>query len=234
MTINKNVQKFIRKDSKVKIASDGLMGSKIVEIQSGNFGGSIKNDDVLGTMNSTDLDEVLEEAQSVIGDGKRITENLMEISEKINNGNGDLAVLINKNTISKKLNQTGDELLAFTKNLNDISEKINNSEGDLGRFINDTTFSHQISELMMSLDSITEKTNKFSDELLTLGKGLNSGDGTISRLVHDTTMANNIDTTIVKINHGIDNVVGAAKTVENSWIFNLFSGKKRRQKHQEK
>ena len=230
MLVDKDVQEFIRKDSKVKIANDGLMGSKIVEIQPGNASaGSIVDDDVLSAANSIDMDEILKEAKGVVEDGRLVAKNLMEISEKINNGNGDLAVLLNENTISKKLNQTGDELLTFTRNLNEISGKINNGEGDLGRFINDTTFSHQISELLVNFDSISVKTEQFSDELLKFGKEINSGNGTVHRLVYDSALANNVDTTIVKINHGIDNVVSAADAIEDSWIFNLFSGKKKKQ-----
>ncbi len=230
MLVDKDVQEFIRKDSKVKIANDGLMGSKIVEIQPGNASaGSIVDDDVLSAANSIDMDEILKEAKGVVEDGRLVAKNLMEISEKINNGKGDLAVLLNENTISKKLNQTGDELLTFTRNLNEISGKINNGEGDLGRFINDTTFSHQISELLVNFDSISVKTEQFSDELLKFGKEINSGNGTVHRLVYDSALANNVDTTIVKINHGIDNVVSAADAIEDSWIFNLFSGKKKKQ-----
>ena len=233
MLVDKDVQEFIRKDSKVKIANDGLMGSKIVEIQPGNSSsGSVIDNDILNSANTIDMDEILQEASGVVEDGRLVAKNLMEISEKINNGDGDLAKLLNENTISTKLNKTGDELLAFTENLRDISGKINNSEGDLGRFINDTTYSHQISQLLVNLDSITLKTEQFSDELLTLGKQMNSGNGTIQRLVYDSAIANNVDTTIVKINHGIDNVVKAADAIENSWIFNLFSGKRRNQKNQ--
>lgn len=234
MLIDRDVQEFVRKDSKVKIASDGLMGSKIVEIQPGSASaGSISAEDVLITANTIDIDEVMQEAKGVVEDGRLVAANLMEISEKINKGDGDLAILLNENTITAKLNQTGDELLSFTKNLKEISGKLNSGEGDLGRFINDTTYSHQISELLVNLDSITVKTDKFSEELLKLGKGLNSGNGTVEKMVYDSTLANNVDTTIVKINNGIDDVVKAANTIENSWIFNLFSGKKRKQKRQE-
>ncbi|MCG6188356.1 MlaD family protein [Maribellus maritimus] len=228
MLIEKDVKEFIRKDSRVKIVSDGLMGSKIVEIQPGSSSaGSINDNDMLNSANSIDMDEILKEAKGVIEDGRLVAKNLVEISEKINNGNGDLAILLNENTISKKLNQTGDELLTFTKNLNDISGKINNGEGDLGRFINDTTYSHQIGELLVNIDSITVKADLFSEELLTLGRNLNSGNGIIQRLVYDSVMADNIDTAIVKVNYGIDNVAEAADAIESSWLLNLFSKKRK-------
>ncbi|QGY42304.1 MCE family protein [Maribellus comscasis] len=228
MLIEKDVKEFIRKDSRVKIVSDGLMGSKIVEIQPGSSSaGSINDNDMLNSANSIDMDEILKEAKGVIEDGRLVAKNLMEISEKINNGKGDLAILVNENTISRKLNQTGDELLTFTKNLNEISGKINNGEGDLGRFINDTTYSHQIAGLLVNIDSITVKADLFSEELLTLGRNLNSGDGIVQKLVYDSVMANNIDTAIVKINYGIDNVAEAADAIESSWLLNLFSKKRK-------
>ena len=230
MLIDEDVKEFIRKDSKVKINSDGLMGSKIIEIQPGNaVSGSIEDNDELKSANSIDMDEILKEAKGVVEDGKKVARNLMEISDKINNGEGDLAVLLNENKITGKLNQAGDELLAFSENINDISGKVNNGDGDLGRLVNDTTLSSQISKVMVTLDSITIKTSQFSDELLMYGKELNSGNGIMQKLVYDSAMAYHVDTAIVKINHGVDHVVKAADAVEQSWIFNLFSGKKKKQ-----
>ncbi len=228
MSVNKNVQDFIRTDSKVEINSDGLMGSKLVSIYPGSEdAASIGDDEFLKSQQSIDLQDVVEEAKVVITDVQKITRSLLEISDKINNGNGDLAVLLNENTITSKLNQAGDELLNITANANEVVQKINHGEGDLGRLINDTVVTDQAQELMVNLDSISVTTAQVADELLKFSKQLNSGDGVIQRLVYDTKMANDLDTTIAKVSEGVDDVAGAARTLENSWIFNLFSKNKK-------
>jgi phospholipid/cholesterol/gamma-HCH transport system substrate-binding protein len=229
MMIDKDVKEFIRKDSRVKIGSDGLMGSKIVEILPGNSGaGSINDEDVLTGTNSVDIDEVLQEAKNVMHDGKIAARNLMEISEKMNNGKGDFAVLLNQNNITAKLDKVGNEMLDFGSSANEIIEKVNSGEGDLGKLISDTTITSDFRLLMNNFDSITQKMYVLADELQQYSKQMNSGNGILYKLAYDSVMANKIDTTVAKVSNGVDNVVGAAETVESSWIFNLFSKNKKR------
>nr|WP_319511820.1 MlaD family protein [uncultured Draconibacterium sp.] len=228
MTIDKNTRKFIRKDSKVEINSDGLMGSKIVNILPGTANaGSVSDDEFLTTNNPIELEDVLEEVKKVIIDGQKVTTNLIEITNKINNGNGDLALLLNDNTITSRISEIGDEVAATTKNINSITEKIDEGEGDLGRLINDTIITSDIEQLVQNFTHASLTADSVTNELLDFSRELNTGNGTITKLVYDDEMANRIDTTIVKAGKGIDDVVKAANTVESSWIFNLFSKRKK-------
>ncbi len=227
MAVDKKIVKFIRKDSKVVISSDGLMGSKIINILPGTSNaGQVSEDDFLQTKNTIDMQNVLEDAQQFIQEGRQITQNLIDISEKMNNGKGDFAVLLNENNITSKLDETGDEMIAFATNAKEISEHVNDGEGDLGRLVRDTIITGQINNVMGNLNKISIKTDSLTTQLLLFAKELNTGNGIAHRLVYDTVMADQFDTTFVKVNNGIENVQDAAKTIERSWIFNLFSKNK--------
>lgn len=227
MSVDKDISDFIRKDSKVQINSDGLMGSKIVSIFPGSADAeNIGENDFLPSQRSLGLNDVMKEARLMMEESRTMAKNLGEISSKMNNGDGDFATLVNENNITSKLNKVTDEMLEITSNANNIVERIDRGEGDLGKLINDTLVTSGAKNLLVKIDSISNKTNLMADELLQFSRNLNNGNGTLQRLVNDTVMANNIDSTIYKANNGIDNVVGAAETVENSWIFNVFSKKK--------
>ncbi|MFW5822046.1 MAG: MlaD family protein [Tangfeifania sp.] len=231
MSVNKDVQKFIRTDSKVDIASDGLMGSKIVNIYPGSESAqSISDNDVLVTQESIDFQDVLEEALAVIEDSRLIANNLLKISNKMNNGEGDFALLLNQRNITAKLDSVGNELLAFSSTSNEIINKINQGEGDLGKLINDTTVTTEYKVLMNSLDSVAWRTDLLVTGLQRYSRQLNTGDGILKRLAYDSVMADNIDTTVLKINKSVDDVVDAAETIDNSWIFNLFSKNRNKKK----
>ena len=234
MSVDKEVARFIRSDSKVEINSDGLMGSKIISIYPGTTGTpSISENDVLQTRESIEFQDVLKEAQTVIQESKKITQSLMEISRKINSGEGDLAALLNDNTLTTRFAQIENEMLQITgetkeviNNTNQIVEKINRGEGDLGRLINDTVITDDLHAAMQNIESITVKTDSVAKELYLFTEELNKGNGIIHRLVYDTEMADNVDTSLVKINRSMDDVVDAANAIEKSWIFNLFSKNK--------
>lgn len=234
MSVNEDVAKFIRKDSKVEIGSDGLMGSKIVSIYPGTKdAGRINENEVLQTRESIELQDVLKEAQTVMQQSKQITESLMEIGEKINNGDGDIAALLNDNTLTTRFARIENEMLEITastkemmNSTNMIVEKVNRGEGDLGRLINDTIMTADLNAVMANMERATNKADSVANELYIFTDQLNTGNGIIQRLVYDEKMANHIDTSIVKINNSMDEVVGAAETIERSWIFNLFSKNK--------
>lgn len=234
MSVDKEVAQFIRKDSKVDIGSDGLMGSKIVSIYPGTKGaGKIAENEVLQTRESVEWQDVLKEAQIVIGQTKQITTSLTEVSEKINNGDGDIAVLLNDNTLTARFTQIENEMLQITatanemmNSTNNIVEKVNRGEGDLGRLINDTVMTTDLHAVMTNLENVTDKADSVANELNVFTNRLNTGNGVIQRLVYDEKMADQVDSSFVNINNSIDEVAGAAKTIERSWIFNLFSGDK--------
>lgn len=231
MSVDKDVKKFIRADSKVDIGSDGLMGSKIVNIYPGSASAeSITDDDVLMTQESVDFQDVLEEALSVIEESRLIADNLLKISDKMNSGDGDFALLLNEKNISKKADRVGNEMLAITSTSNEILQKVKQGEGDLGRLINDSIITTEYMLLMKDFDSIATETNRFANELKQYSKQLNSEGGLLYRLAYDSVMAHNIDTTIAKVSKSVDEIVGAANTLEDSWVFNLFSKNKDKKK----
>jgi phospholipid/cholesterol/gamma-HCH transport system substrate-binding protein len=231
MSVNRDVQKFIRTDSKVDIGSDGLMGSKIVNIYPGSVSAqSITDDDVLMAQESVDFDDVLEEALSVIEESRLITNNLLEISNKMNTGDGDFAMLLNEKNITAKLDSVGDEMLVFSSTANEIIGKIKQGEGDLGKLIYDSTITSESKKLMKGLDTIVQKSDVLVSELNQYSKQLNNGNGILYRIAYDSVMADNIDTTVVKISNSVDDVVDAAETIGDSWIFNLFSKNRNKNK----
>ena len=226
MSIDQKVTEFIRRDSKVEIGQEGLMGSKIVYIHTGTAeAGSVEDHDKLESVKAFDVAEMLEEAKKIIEDGRSVSRNLLEMSDKINNGDGDLGRLINEDTFTSQLNKTGEQLLAITKNVNSITEKVDHGEGDLGKLINDTVISYRVALSMKKLDDVSSRADTLTKELLLFGKELNEGKGLISRLVYDSIMAENVDTAIAKIDNGINDVIKTSEAIRESWILNLFSGR---------
>lgn len=226
MTIDQKTRKFIRKDSKVEINNDGLMGSKIVNILPGTASaGSVADEEFLMTIDPIELEDVLLEVKGVIKEGRAVTKNLIEITNKINNGDGDLALLLNDNTITTRINEIGNELNQATENVNSITSKIDNGNGDLGRLINDTIITTEMHQLMNNFNDVSLVTDSITNELLIFSRELNTGNGVVTRLVYDQEMANHVDTTILKAGEGIEEVVEAAESIKRSWIFNLFSKK---------
>jgi phospholipid/cholesterol/gamma-HCH transport system substrate-binding protein len=231
-TINEDVRQFIKKDSKVEIGQEGIMGNKIIQINSGSVNAeSVAENDELQSRRAIDFEGILKEAHGIIKEGHLFATNLKEMSEKLNTGEGDLARLLNDSSIATGLNQAGEQLLAISKNVNAITRKVNEGQGDLGRLLNDTSITHGATNTLHNLDRISSRLDTFTNELLIFGREINNGDGLIQRLVYDSVMAANVDTGIILINQGVEGVTATALAVRKSWILNLFSGKKKQREN---
>ncbi|MGV8095683.1 MAG: MlaD family protein [Mangrovibacterium sp.] len=231
-TINEDVRQFIKKDSKVEIGQEGIMGNKIIQINSGSVNAeSVTENDELQSRRAIDFEGILKEAHGIIREGHLFATNLKEMSEKLNTGEGDFARFLNDSSIATGLNQAGEQLLAISKNVNAITQKVNEGQGDLGRLLNDTSITHGATNTLHNLDRISSRLDTFTNELLIFGREINNGDGLIQRLVYDSVMAANVDTGIILINQGVEGVTATALAVRKSWILNLFSGKKKQREN---
>ena len=228
MLIDKKMKDFIRKDSKVEIGQEGLMGNKIVNIIPGSSSAArVESGDALEYIQSVDYDEIVKQAQDIVDKGGKTAENLLAISQKLNSGKGDLAVLLNDNSLTKSLGRTTKKLELVVDDVASITTKINEGKGDLGRLINDTVLSQNLLVALGRLDDITANTDTFASQLSKFGNALNNGNGLVSKLVYDTTMAGNIDTTLILVNAGVADLITTSQAIRDSWLLNLFSGRKK-------
>jgi len=227
--IDKKVKKFIRKDSKVEIGSKGLMGSKIVNIYPGSeMAGGIESGDVLQSMKTYDIEQVYNEVKNIIAEVKQITTSIKGITHKIDHGEGDLALLLNQDNITRALLKSTSEIDKVSKNLNSITYKINSGKGDIGRLINDTTLTHQLNNAIADINEITTRSDSLSIELLNFGEALNNGPGVLPTLVYDRSMTEEMDTLLDKADAGINELISTSRKVNDSWILNLFSKDKKK------
>ncbi len=107
LTLNKDVQKFLRKDVKAAIGSDGLMGDKLIVINPGTSGnGALENGDRVNTVNPIDVDKIIGRVTKVADNAEVLMTNLSEIVYKINHGKGSIGKLLSSDKLANDLEGT--------------------------------------------------------------------------------------------------------------------------------
>ncbi|MES2278542.1 MAG: MlaD family protein [Bacteroidota bacterium] len=106
LTLNEDVKKFVKKDAKMSIGSDGLMGDKLVVIGPGIAESTVSNGDKLVTTNPLDMDKVINKLTKIADNAAVITEGLGGIVNKVNSGQGSLGRLLNSDKMAKSLEST--------------------------------------------------------------------------------------------------------------------------------
>src|SRR6201996_3180771 len=81
LTLNEDVRKFIKKDAKLSIGSDGLMGDKLVVIAPGgaDTNETVKDGDKLVGINPFDVDKMIKKVTGMADDAGNLIAGLSEI-----------------------------------------------------------------------------------------------------------------------------------------------------------
>ncbi|MEO6901872.1 MAG: MlaD family protein [Bacteroidia bacterium] len=128
MIIDKDVQKFIKKDAQATIGSEGLMGNKIINIASGSLNAAeIKNQDHILTNEAVNFDEILYKLNATAENATYITSDLAVITNSIRSGKGTIGRLFMDTTLADNLNQTLINLKGGTKGFKENMNAAQNS-----------------------------------------------------------------------------------------------------------
>jgi phospholipid/cholesterol/gamma-HCH transport system substrate-binding protein len=127
LTLNSTVKKFIKKDSKISIGSDGLMGDKLVVIAPGGITSTqeVSNGDQLTAQNPVDVDKIIAKLTKVIDNAGTLTGGLSDIVQKVNSGQGSIGRLLNNNSLAKNLEGTVKQAQTTMKNVHATTTTLN-------------------------------------------------------------------------------------------------------------
>ena len=88
LTLNDEVKKFIKKDARLSIGSDGLMGDKLVVITPGGSNDPVGGGEQLAVVNPLDVDKLIGKFTRIADDAGDLVEGLTAIVNKVNSGKG--------------------------------------------------------------------------------------------------------------------------------------------------
>lgn len=229
LSIRKDYTRYIYKNSIVEISQDGLMGNKILVVSSGTSdSGQIVEGDTLNAKYGVDIENLLTQVNEILTDTRSVMSNLNFMTQKINNGEGDIGELLNNKTLTTKFAPIADKLNSTLAEVENITRKINSGKGDIGQLLNSNELTDEIKSIMGNLRNVSDRTNTIVGELDQTAKSINSGEGTVGLLLNNKNTAQNIDSTIIKVNSGLDQISHALKSLEGSWIMNTAVGKKKK------
>jgi len=127
LTLNSDVKKFIKKDARLSIGSDGLMGDKLVVINPG--GGTsneqVKNGEELAIVNPLDVDKILSKFTKITDNAGDLVEGLANIVNKVNSGQGSIGRLLNNDKMARNMENTVKQAQTTMANVHKTSSTLN-------------------------------------------------------------------------------------------------------------
>jgi len=122
-SIDNDVKKFIKKDSKASIASEGVIGDRILTISQGSSKSpQVKDGDRIESFEPVEFDEILSSIKVTAENAEIITSELALLLSDINNGEGTIGKLMNDEGMAKDLDRTMENLRKSSKGLEENME----------------------------------------------------------------------------------------------------------------
>lgn len=127
LTINDDVKKFIKKDARMSIGSDGLMGDKLVVLMPGgaNTTTMVNDGQQIASVNPVDVDKIIGKLTKIADNAGSLIDNLSQIMAKVNNGQGSLGRLLNNDKMAREMESTVSQAKTTMQNVHKTTTTLN-------------------------------------------------------------------------------------------------------------
>jgi phospholipid/cholesterol/gamma-HCH transport system substrate-binding protein len=207
MLIENGKRNFISKDAIAAIASDGLMGDKIINISPGGHGGApVQDNDSLQAHNPVNTDNMMATLSRTNENVATISDNLRIMTSKLNSDNGPVQVLFRDSVMAQNLRKSfsnaalvTNQVLEVSESLSQITREIAHGNGALGRILNDSNMARNIAHTIDQLTITSDRLDRVSGDLQAALSHADTGRGAVNVLLTDTAFSNNLQQSIMNL-----------------------------------
>lgn len=241
MIIEDKMKSVIRKNAIVSIATDGLVGNKVVNIIANKEPADVAADgDMLLSKKPVDTDDLLRTFSRTNKDLAVIASGLKSTITKINNSEA-LWKILNDDGLPKNLRQSAINIKEATAKANDfigdlhgIVTDVRNGKGFLGTILNDTTLAYNLNEAIVKIQEVGAEADTLATQISiavnNVDNEINRGKGTVHALLKDTAMTAKLNESLANIQKGTDGFNQVMEAVKHSFLFRGYFRKLDRQK----
>jgi phospholipid/cholesterol/gamma-HCH transport system substrate-binding protein len=187
--VNRKLADQVRKDSKAKIKTLGLLGDKVFDISPGTPRFAVlKDGDTIPVSPSVDYEAVVQQASGAITEVVGLTKDLKKVTAGLNRGEGTLGQLLTNRVLY-------DQATAALQRSSALMAQLENPRGTIGHLLNDPSLYYSLNRTLGSVDTLVAQ--------------INSSQGTLSKLLKDDTLYTHLvsvvattDTLVQQMVHG--------------------------------
>lgn len=231
MKIEVKAQQYIRKNSNVKLSTDGLIGNKILVIYGGNPKASVVEEgDTLGVEKTFTSDDMINTLQENNKNILAITSDFKTISKKMAAGDGTIGKFMNNNTVYDNINAATLSLQSASKkteqlvsSLNTFSEGFNKKGTLANQLVTDTTIFNSVKTTVLRLQNIADTATLFIANLKEASSNPNSPVGV---LLHNEKSGAQLKQTISNLERSSQKLDEELEAAQHSFLLRGFFKKK--------
>lgn len=241
MVIEDKVQAFIKKNATAMVGTDGLMGNKLININSSNeIAESVEDGDFLISKSPLGTDDMMRTLNITNENVKDITIDLKNIVHRLNSPNTlwsilmDTIVADNVKQAIVNIKVTGERTAIITGDLSRIVKHIKDGKGTIGALIADTSFAVKLNQSIVNIKLITDSLALVTGDMHYITSKVKKGEGGIGTVLMDTTFVNNLNETMKNVRSGTKNFDEDMEALKHNILLRNYFKKKEKEAKKKK
>jgi phospholipid/cholesterol/gamma-HCH transport system substrate-binding protein len=190
LTIDDNMKPYIKQNALASISTDGLMGNKILNINSQTGEAlPVEEGSLLQSRKPVETDEMLRTLSVTNNNLERITDNLQEITAKLNSSQSlwnllaDTMVTKDLKLAVRDFRRAGANTADLTGNAKKLVSRYDQGDGLVETLFTDSSLSRRLDHSLIGIQHASENLEAVISEL-------KQGEGTAGLILADTTLRN--------------------------------------------
>jgi phospholipid/cholesterol/gamma-HCH transport system substrate-binding protein len=236
MMIDNNIIGYIKKNALASIGTDGLMGNKIVNINTGSGSSlSVSKNDTLLTLKPVESDQMIRTLDATNYNIYKISTDLEKIVSSISKSSSfkniltDTTLSINLHESIENLRDATENANLLTEDLHDISRSIRTGDGSLSQIIFDTVYAYRIGATLGKLESFSKNLEQIGKDVEQATMKLNQPTTGLGYMINDTLAATEIRQTLTNLNQGTKAFNENMEALKHNFLFRRYFRKMEKQ-----
>ena len=237
LILNEDIKPFIRSNAIASIGTDGLMGNKLVNINPGAVPGKLLEDGgMLQSQEPVETDEMLRTLKVTNDNIAVITDNLKQISTRLNSSNslwsilGDTAIAYHLKTGVANFNLAGQNVAELTLSADRAVQKFSNGKGLATALFTDTLLRTKLEESVQNVRSSSSRLDTISADLGKVIRSIKTGKGPAATLLNDSLSSARLRKTFQNIESGTAGFNENMEALKHNFLFRHYFKKLEKQK----
>lgn len=241
--IDEKSQQYIRKDAKVKISTDGLIGNKIIIIYGGSsIAEPVVDGDTLGIERQISTDDMISTLQQNNANLLAITTDFKTISKKLVDGEGSIGKLLSDESLYKSLGVTLASLERssahaekLTAAISDYGVKLNQKGSLANDLVTDTTIFKNVQASVQQLKELTRTASEATDNLKVASSNvsiatskLENKSSPLGVLLYDEVSAEHLKATLKNLEGGSKKLDEDLRALQDNFLLRRYFKKKKK------
>jgi phospholipid/cholesterol/gamma-HCH transport system substrate-binding protein len=171
MRLKRSFQDSIRTDSTASLLTQGVLGTRYVDITRGVTGSVIPSGGAVTGVEVAEISQIGQGANDVVQKLEVLSGSLQEIVTKVNKGQGTLGKFLNDPSLYNHLD-------AMSAKFDDMATSIQQGKGSAGKFFASDEFYNKVDDAVAKVDNVVTAVQQQK--------------GTVGKFIYDPAMANDI------------------------------------------